>query len=507
MPTNKKYSFAALLKEFNEIHITTYALTLVSNCVLVRNCKNGAFHVLFNEIGRITRDKLTLGTFTRSYVSFVFPVSKFKDMILEKEQDKPTTKIKVWPSNKIRYAYLESNYASQKGNLGKSCMRLKEMQKALNFYVKNNVKIVVVIDDKNKIHARALLWDNVKSTKLKKPFIYLDRVYARSDTLLSLFYDLASTNKWKRYPSTTVNDMDDSYYKEGIDAIGMCYIPYNDTFRFLYLKDNLLTSSAGIISVKNSDSYVTLNVHDNSAYYPQLDPNRVREALTNKYVSKKDCTRIKRYNGYVLKKNIVSVDGDYYSKHDNKIMESKLDGFMLAENSVNEFITNEVIDKTKAIKSVKYGGYIHKSNIVNIKGVLYHAKDTDIVYYEGTWYHVSQCFINYDRKKANEELAAISYLEPSPRYVLRETVTRKGSLVPKECAIIAYNLIYSPISDSIEYQEVYRRYKDGLIRLITGELIINSSENREHLKKFNNKWYIKKDFKLHNKKQLTLFGD
>jgi len=69
-------------------------------------------------------------------------------------------------------------------------MRGKDMQKSLNFYVKNKVKIVVVIDGNNKVHARALLWDNVKTIRSKDVFTYLDRVYANSELNVSLFYEL-----------------------------------------------------------------------------------------------------------------------------------------------------------------------------------------------------------------------------------------------------------------------------------------------------------------------------
>ncbi|GAG53771.1 unnamed protein product [marine sediment metagenome] len=189
----------------------------------------------------------------------------------EKENESLTCKIKILPPSKIRYAYLQSSYfAKNVGNLGKSCMRHKEMQRALNFYVKNNVKIVVVIDNNNKIHARALLWDNVRSTNLKKPFTYLDRVYTRSDAFLPLFYNLAEESKWKRYPTTAVNAMNENYYKEDINAIGMCHLPFMDTFRYLYLKDNLLTSGTGLNINKNPISYTTLNQHTNCGYYPSL---------------------------------------------------------------------------------------------------------------------------------------------------------------------------------------------------------------------------------------------
>ena len=441
--------------------------------------------------------------------------------ISQKEKDSLNLKIVILPPNKIRYAYLESNYfAPNVGNLGASCMRKKEMQKALNFYVKNNVRIVVVIDGNKKIHARALLWDNVSSTKLKNSFTYLDRIYARSDELLSLFHDLATANKWKRYHTTSVNNMDTSYYKEDIDAIGMCHLPYNDTFRYLHLKNSLLTSGTGsaIVGLFNlSDSYTTLSVHNNRAYYPQLDPDRVREALTNNYISKKDAVFVKRYNAYVLKKNIANVKGAYYSMHDRKVVESQLDGFILKVNSETEVFTNELIDKVRAIHSVKYNGYMHKSNIIDIKGEIYHKKDTDIVCFENKWYHISQCFINYDRKEINKELAEGLFYSPKDilPYWMRSAawdtnkngrgITREGNPTPKEYAIIAYNLIYNPVLDDIEYQEVYCTDKKGLIQLNTGELIVSSTNNKKYLKKFNNKYYIKQDFKLPSKHQLMLF--
>ena len=409
------------------------------------------------------------------------------------KEDSLNLKIVILPSNRIRYAYLQDNYFAQGvGNLGASCMRHKEMQKALNFYVKNNVRIVVVIDDYKKIHARALLWDNVRSMRLKNPFTYLDRIYARSDELLSLFHDLAATNKWKRYPNTSVNNMDKNYYKEDIDAIGMCHLPYNDTFRYLHLEKHLLTSGMGSARVELLNIQccsVTLNVHNNRAYYPQLDPDKVREAISGNYISKKDAIKVKRYDGYVLKINIANIDGAYYSILDNLIVKAADDKYILKENVIIEVLTNNIIDKSKAIKSPKYKGYIHKSNVICIKDEIYHKLDNNVVCFDGKWYHISQCFINYDQKEVN-------------------TVTRKGDLIPKEHTIIAYDLIYNPMSDDIKYQEVYLTKMSGLIKLNTGEFIVSTSNNRKYLKKFNNKYYIKQDFEAPNKNQLQFdFGN
>lgn len=532
----KKYSFDKILKEYNETHIKSYTLPLeVFNVTTFHDIENNVFWVTYSNKDNILKRKKSLNDFIYYHININLDIQKIKNIILSKENKKLNLKIKILPPNKIRYAYLFSNYFTPNGgNLGQSCMRHKEMQKALNFYVKNNVRIVAVVDSSNKIHARALLWDNVKSTKLKNPFTYLDRVYTRSDELLSLFYDLATANQWRRYPNTSVNNMDKSYYKEDIDAAGMCYLPYNDTFRYLYLKNNLLTSNTGSTIVKLfnlSNSYETLDVHNNMAYYPHLDPNRVIEALSNNYVSKKDAVFIKRYDGFVLRTHIANINGDYYSTLDNKIIKTTSDGYVLKENSVTEIFTNNIIDKSKAVKSTKHKGYMHKSNIVYVKDKLYHKGEPDIICFNNKWYHTSECFINYNLEEINKRLEIPILTQKGNKVLVKRPmffdknlpknymqylaliwsfcskngpeIKKEGDLIPKEHAIIAYNLVYNPALDKIQYQERYFTKKLKFIKLTTGEYIIDSSANRKHLKKFNNKWFIKQEFKLSDKKQLT----
>jgi len=522
----KKYDFAEILKECNKNHGAHHKLNKqISNATITHDIGNNSLFTVSYTYDDAPRKKDMLD-FIYYHISMSSVSSLlFKNIvniIHHKEEDFLNLKIEVWPSNKISYAYLQSNYhAPNVGNLGKSCMRLKEMQKALNFYIKNKTKIVVVVDSINQIHARALLWDNVKNVKLKKPFTYLDRVYTRSDTLLSLFYDLAKENKWKRYPTITVNCMDKNYYKEDIDIVGMCHLPFMDTFRYLYHKNNLLTASTGLCITKNFDSCTTLNEHTNRGYYPSLDPDRVREAISNKYISKKDAIFVKRYDAYVLKKDIADINGAYYSIFDEKIVKTKIDGYILKEDSVTEVLTGETIDKNNAIQSAKYEGYIHKSNITHIWDEMYHKSDNDVIHFDNKWYYISHCFVNYDRDGMNDNLATQTGYIHCPQdytpYWRRAGVndknskytrlSRKGNLIPKEHAIIAYDIVYNPIIDNIEYQKVYCTDRKNLILLVTGELIINSPENKQHLKKFSNKWYIKQNFRLPDKNQLLLFED
>ena len=511
---NKKYDFVKLLKEYNKKHKCSHKLIpKISEATVLYSASNDDFKIKY--VYDSVEHTYSLSDFAYYNIKPCPNVSSIISFILLKKEPLLNLRIEILPPNKIRYAYLHNNYfAPSVGNLGKSCMRAKENQRALNFYVKNNVQIVVLTDDNHKIHARALLWDEVKSIRLKNAFTYLDRVYSKSESLVVQFYDLADTNGWKYYNTTSIGNANSCYYIDNINIVDMCYFPYTDTFRYLFYKDNFVasgTSSTMMCKVKHGDCVIHLTHTGDGGYFPTLDPNRVREAISGNYISKKDAVFLKRYNGYVLKKNIANINGDYYSTRDALITSTELDGYILKENSIQEVITQEKIDKIKAIYSKKYDGFIHGSNAVHIQDEIYHKQDADIVCFDNKWYHISQCFINYDRKKRNTALLKQKFhfwIEDEIFIAYPDDfVVRKDGLIPKKRAVIAYNLVYNPVLDDIEYQVVYCTDTKKFIKLNTGEFIVGSSNNRKYLKKFNNKYYIKQDFKLSSKKQLSLFEE
>jgi hypothetical protein len=523
MSKNKKYDFNKILKEYNEkYNRKCKPPSNMSDITIVHNTESDTFHVTYANSIDWESYKKPLNDFLHFDVSSSIHWLSFYKIMLSKEEKK--LDIKIWPPSKIRYAYLSTNYATKDvGVLGKSCMRSKEMQKSLNFYVKNNVRIVVVVDSKNKIHARALLWGDIKNTRTKKVCAYLDRVYSNSDALSLLFHKLAEENKWGDYGSSSAGNAKSGWYKDNLDIKDMCHFPWADTFRYLYYKDNLVASSSMLKQVKYGDC-VSLTVASGRGYFPNLDPNRVKEALTGSFISKKDATFIKRYKGYVLKEHIVDIKGDYYSSRDTKIVQNTdLDGYILKKDFAEEVLTKQPINKAAAIHSIKYNGFIHKSNIVNIEGEVYHKKDTNIICFDNKWYHISQCLINYDREERNKEAEKLLFCACRPQsYELRANVMSKDKPIPKKLVLIAYDLFYNPLLNNIEYQEVYCTNKDNLVQLVTGELIVNSAKNKKLLKKFNNKYYIRQTFKQPdgrtiilsdteqtfkppNKKQLMLF--
>jgi len=442
----------------------------------------------------------------------------------------------IWPSTGIHYAYFKNNYIGQIDSLGNSCMRTKEMQKALNFYVKNKVRIVVLTDKNNKIYARALLWDNVKSKKWKiKKCTYLDRVYYVKSSYAPLFWDMAEKKKWLFYPSTSAGDAETYFYKDDITIEGITHLPYTDTFRYLFYKDNIITSghrksvegNDKLDKIKHPRFSLSLTTTAVYGYHREIDPNSLQEAITANWVSKRDCVFIKKYDGYVLKRNIVDINGAYYSTHDKDICNTQLDGWILKSNSVKEAITGIKIDKTKAIDTKKYKGFVHKSNIVKIHNEIYHKQDPEIIMYDGKGYHISQCFINYNREKVNKEIEELFngeggataekqqliFFDSTFPYIPYEDVMAEKPFIPKECTTIVYNLFYNPILEKVEYQEVYYLtsaiktmvMENSLTKLATGELIINNAKNRENVKKFNKKYYLRSSFEQPNKNQSLLF--
>ena len=358
------------------IHIDVDNILLQSNLTVIFILKGVSYG---RSIERFAENFLT------------FPNS-YKNQFIEEAKklfgvNETTAKIEVWPSNKIRYAYLGSNYYERAGHIGSSCMRHKENQKALNFYVKNNVKIVVLVTKDNKIKARALLWENVSVVGIKKTYTYLDRVYYSREAQKQLFINFAKENKF-------ITERREFYIKD-INLEDIIHLPYTDTFKYLYYKDKVLSkiyiSSEDII--KFPEKNIELTHVGNQGYFPQLDKNSIQECFTLSWVSKKDCIKVKQYKGYILKRNIVNINGAYYSVYDDKHITSLTgeDNYCLKKNVVTEVLTDNQIDKTKAELIGKYGGYVQKDNVVYIDRVLYSKYDNGIIRWKNKYYLKIKC--------------------------------------------------------------------------------------------------------------------
>ena len=507
---NKNYATVA-----QNIYKTTLVILQDANHLIEYKVEFKDTHALPTNIYAYTLQRF-LDDFVRDSITGIkLKNGYFEHFLLNLFNITPDFDVQIWPPSKIRYAYYYKNYFSDAGTLGKSCMRTKDMQRALNFYIQNNVKIVVAVSTAGKIYARALLWEDVHKSNNKSTCTYLDRIYFNSSIAYSALQKFAEDNNWEMYPSKSAGESRSYWYITDIKLDNICHLPYADTFRYLFYKDKILAAGKAPKSVKQSGKVLHLTVTANYGYFPQLDPNSVREVFTNNYISKKNAILIKKYGGYVLKKHIVDIKGSYYSCRDPEIVISNFGEYLLKENLANEVITNNTLDKTTAVYLDYYGGYVHKSNLVKINNRMYHKNDENIIEWEDKWYHISQCFSNYNREEVNKEIETQIYTKGgNPVYVFRPlhyvpytAVISKEGLIPKEKAVIAYDIIYNSILDEVEFQEVYLADEEDTIQIATGELILARSSNRKYLKKFNGKYYLKHNFSLPDRNQMELFTE
>lgn len=114
------------------------------------------------------------------------------------------------------------------GTLGRSCMNDRP-RSYFELYTKNsNVKLAVLLDDYNKLVARALLWNTDKGW-------FMDRVYYSSDSYKFSFIDWAIENKYlidteQIYTINLENSEFDEY-------------PYLDTHRYLCINKKVISNT------------------------------------------------------------------------------------------------------------------------------------------------------------------------------------------------------------------------------------------------------------------------
>jgi hypothetical protein len=210
----------------------------------------------FKELEYTTK---TIEDFTNQYKSLV-DVSKGK-----------MENFKVLPASEIPKYYLYTSYSSNKGSLGKSCMKYEESQDYLTFYTNNpnSLNILVYLDDEGKLLGRSLLWNLEDGNK------FMDRVYTNNDYDLNLFIKWAEENKciykeeqdsyaYTRFyhPNSNYKKAEMVKLKVKVNPIKhekrhLSKFPYLDTLKFFYWQDGILDNSGTLsgyyIELENTD--------------------------------------------------------------------------------------------------------------------------------------------------------------------------------------------------------------------------------------------------------------
>ena len=160
-------------------------------------------------------------------------------------QTKIEMEFRVVSGSYIYPYYHHSSYLNENGSLGASCMKYDQCQDYLDLYTlnSNTVSLLVLLNNKNKLIGRALLW-SIGDTKI------MDRIYTVNDENYQYhFKKWADDNgywykKEQRWNNTLYFEQKGKVdYKEleiQLKNFDFEYYPYMDTFKFVDLKNGVL---------------------------------------------------------------------------------------------------------------------------------------------------------------------------------------------------------------------------------------------------------------------------
>lgn len=269
---------------------------------------------------------------------------------------KPKFTFSVVKGDDIKKYYHWESYAKDRGTLGVSCMKHDNCQKLLNIYSDSEqVSMLVMLDDENKLMGRALLW-NLSPNKI------MDRIYTIDDESLRFHFKKWATdnNYWYKSEQNWYNTLQfEQLGKEKVELEieakmdKFRYYPYMDTFKFVDIE----TNSVFNYIPKDSDNIRTLVACDGSKY-------------DRDYLRFDSIDRIFRYRGETV---YIPYLGIY--THENNTRWSRLnDHYILLDDckysdDLDDYI---FIDETKnkEIKKVKKRSKM-KFDIEQVSGSLY----------------------------------------------------------------------------------------------------------------------------------------
>jgi len=234
----------------------------------------------------------------------------------------PVFTFKVVDADDIKKYYHQETYVTDengytRGSLGASCMKHDHCQKLFKLYTKNNdqVKMLIMLDENEKLIGRALLWD-LESNKI------MDRIYTKLDEDYVFHFKKWATKNGYLYKSEqnwfntlffeNLNIKRKELYLEFNLGINPKKYPYMDTFKFVnlesgrlynYIPENInvktLTSSDG--GYHDGDHLRFDGIHKVFRYRNEVNWLPYLNLYTRSY----DCNYSEVNETYILKKDSV----------------------------------------------------------------------------------------------------------------------------------------------------------------------------------------------------------
>ena len=290
------------------------------------------------KIGRTVRQILTangISVTDPQIEKFVNTYKKYWDKSFKKTGEG----IHLVSGEDIRDWYLVDKYVPGGGQLNNSCMRYKETQSFLNLYTENPdvCQLVILVDDKNRLLGRALLWKLIDG--INKYGYYLDRIYTRFDSDAEKIADWF-TDFIKATDNDYMSHFSGKTIKSKVQLKNWKFkeYPYMDTLGILDYEDGILgtyqieDTSKLQFHIQNTGGDPNVPNHDWSEHYQRWISNResVYVHRLDDYYLESDCVR--GYdNNWIFKDH--SIYSDYYKSYIDKDNAVDLDGFGLVDSN------------------------------------------------------------------------------------------------------------------------------------------------------------------------------
>ena len=313
-----------------------------------------------------------------------------------------TFKLQVVEGDDIRYYYhgQQINQTANTGSLSQSCMRYEKCQDYFDIYVDNpnQIKMLIATDENNKLHGRALLWENLINTDNSSGFKAMDRIYG-NDMVIEKFKEWGIENgyavkKRQSYQDKNLiapNGMIIHSYQTNQLKNRSDYYPYMDTLKYTNSVDEstiILSSYDGCISLESTngyaedDNYVTLNCgercHEDDACYDEIN---------DVYYHTDEATWCEEDQTYCYGDDAIPVNDQYYHPDSELIVYSNYDNQYLEKDAaIYSEHHSDYIDQDYAIECEMYG-WIHTDESQEI---VITSVDTEKTELHGTyWVHDS----------------------------------------------------------------------------------------------------------------------
>lgn len=370
------------------------------------------------------RSEIRLGRFINKVAPFFKPVeierwvnsfkAEFKNAIKK-------IKFDVIEGKDIIKFYNGKRYGRGNGSLNKSCMRHDQCAEWMDLYSMNpdKIKMVILIENREHINGRALLWklDDPADTWL------MDRIYVREDSDAILFKKFAEKNKWLYKPAQTfdcinvVKDGKETFLPMRVYIRGdYTYFPYIDTLLYYDQKEKYLTNCDK--DYETVPSVIKLR-ETNGGH--SGNENYVFDVLNKEYIKAEDSIFCYYGDGYTHKNSAFFIKelDEYilptklrYSKFHKRFLNSESSVF---SKNLNSFMLMSDVHLVHLTKDANESDYFLKSNLCKSHarvGNKYYIMDL-LAELEGRYFFKDELESALDKKKKEREIVN-DIIENSP---------------------------------------------------------------------------------------------